>query len=108
MKPSTVIAWRRRKFRIDVAKSTVERYLAKRPKPASPTWRAFRANHVPSLVSIDFHDSIFGDIFRGRMKSMGILDGDEPEHREPQGAELGNVVAIPEAGGLHHRYVRAA
>ena len=102
VKPATVIAWRRRKFRqywaqlsgrpgpgrppipqeiqdlirqmsaanvlwdaprikselhmlgIDVAKSTVERYLVKRPQPASPTWRAFRANHVPSLVSIDF------------------------------------------------------
>jgi hypothetical protein len=39
---------------IDVAKSTVERYLVQRPKPASPTWRAFLANQVPSLGSIDF------------------------------------------------------
>jgi len=36
------------------------------------------------------------------------LDGDAPEPREPQGAEFGNVVAIPEVGGLHHRYVRRA
>jgi putative transposase len=272
VKPATVIAWRRRKFReywaklsgrpgpgrppipqesqdliwqmsaanvfwgaprikselhllgIDVAKSTVERHMVKRPKPASPTWRAFLANHVPSLVSIDFfvvptvrnhilyvyvvlahlrrrivhfaitehptaawtaqqiveafpwdtaprylirdRDSIFSDIFRGRVKSMGIeevliaprspwqspyverligsirrdcldhvvvlngrhlrrvltsyftyyhevrrhisLDGDAPEHREPQGAEFGNVVAIPEVGSLHHRHVRRA
>jgi hypothetical protein len=28
--------------------------MVKRPKPASPSWRAFLANHVPSLVSIDF------------------------------------------------------
>jgi putative transposase len=102
VKPSTVIAWRRRKFReywaklsgqrgpgrppvpqeiqdlirqmseanvlwgaprirselrmlgIDVAKSTVERYMVKRPKPASPTWSAFLANHVACLASIDF------------------------------------------------------
>ncbi len=102
VKPSTVIAWRRRKFReywakrsahrgpgrppvpqeiqdliqqmseanvrwgaprirselrmlgIDVAKSTVERYMVKRPKPVSPTWRAFLANHVGCLASIDF------------------------------------------------------
>ncbi|NMC71959.1 MAG: transposase family protein [Myxococcales bacterium] len=180
VKPSTVIAWRRRKFRelwaklsarrgpgrppvpkeirdlirqmssanvcwgsprirselkmlgIVVAKSTVERYMIKRPKPASPTWRAFLANHVNCLASIDFftvptvrnrvlyvlvvlahlrrrivhfaitehptaawtarqateafpwdtaprymirdRDSIYGDIFRGRVKSMGIKE----------------------------------
>jgi len=39
---------------IDVAKSTVERHMVKRPKPASPTWRAFLANHVACLPSIDF------------------------------------------------------
>ena len=39
---------------IDVAKSTVERYMVKRPKPASPTWRALLANHVACLASIDF------------------------------------------------------
>ena len=39
---------------IDVVKSTVERYMVKRPKPASPTWRAFLANHVGCLASVDF------------------------------------------------------
>jgi len=178
VKPSTVIAWRRRRFAqfwaklgahrgpgrppvpreiqdlirqmssanvclgslrirselrmlgIEVAKSTVERYVVKRPKPASPTWRAFLANHVACLVLIDFftvstvrnrvlyvfvasahlrrrvvhfavtehptaawtarqvtaafpwdtapkymirdRDSIYGDVFRGRVKSMGM------------------------------------
>jgi len=178
VKPATVIAWRRRKFReywakhsahrgpgrppvpqeiqdlirqmssanvcwgsprirselkmlgIEVAKSTVERYMVKRPKPASPTWRAFLANHVVCLASIDFftvptvrnrvlyvfvvlahlrrrvlhfnvttnptaewtsrqiteafpwdtaprymlrdRDGIYGDVFRGRVKAMGI------------------------------------
>jgi putative transposase len=272
VKPATVIAWRRRKFReywaklsgrpgpgrppvpqeiqdlirqmseanvlwgaprirselrmlgIDVAKSTIERYMVKRPKPASPTWRAFLANHVACLASIDFfvvptvrnrvlyvfvvlahlrrqilhfaitehptaawtarqvteafpwdtaprymirdRDSIYGEVFRGRVKSMGIeevliaprspwqspfaerligsirrdcldhvvvvgerhlrgmlmsyaayyhgarchmsLDGDAPEHRDPQPPPMGKVIAIPEVGGLHHRYVRRA
>ena len=36
------------------------------------------------------------------------LDGDAPEHREPQPPEMGNVVELPEVGGLHHRYVRRA
>jgi hypothetical protein len=180
VKPETVVAWRRRKFRefwtklcskrgpgrppvakeiqglirqmssanvswgsprirselkmlgIDVAKSTVERYMVRRPKPASPTWRAFLGNHVSCLASVDFftvptvrhrvlfvfvvpahlrrrvlhfgitahptaawtsrqiveafpwdtaprymirdRDSIYGDVFRGRVKAMGIRE----------------------------------
>jgi len=111
-------------------------------------------------------DSIYDDVFRGRVKAMGIkeapiaprspwqspfverpigsvrrdvlnhvvvlgerhlhrvlesyfachhgarchvsLDGDAPGHREPHSPEMGKVIAIPEAGGLHHRYVRRA
>jgi putative transposase len=209
---------------INIAKSTVERQMVKRPKPASPTWRAFLANHVACLASIDFftvptvrnrvlyvcvllahlrrrvvhfavtahptaawtarqiteafpwdraprymirdRDGIYGDVFRGRVKAMGIeevliaprspwqnpfvermigsirrecldhiiavderhlrrvlreyidgyhgarchmsLDGDAPEHREPQPPEMGTVIELSEVGGLHHRYVRRA
>jgi putative transposase len=42
------------KLGIDVAKSTVERYMVGRRKPPSPTWRAFLQNHVKDLVSVDF------------------------------------------------------
>jgi len=43
-----------RKLGIDVAKSTVEKYRVRSRKPSSPTWKAFRNNHVRDLVSIDF------------------------------------------------------
>ena len=43
-----------RKLGIDVAKSTVEKYRVRPRKPPSPTWRAFLANHVEELVSLDF------------------------------------------------------
>jgi hypothetical protein len=43
-----------RKLGIDIAKSTVEKYRVRRPKPPSPTWRAFLANHATDLISIDF------------------------------------------------------
>ncbi len=43
-----------RKLGIDVAKSTVEKYRVRRRKPPSPSWRAFLANHVKELVSLDF------------------------------------------------------
>jgi len=43
-----------RKLGIEVAKSTVEKYMVRQRKPPSPTWRAFLANHIKDLVSIDF------------------------------------------------------
>jgi putative transposase len=43
-----------RKLGIEVAKSTVEKYRVRRPKPPSPTWRTFLATHATDLISIDF------------------------------------------------------
>ncbi len=43
-----------RKFGIDVAKSTVEKYRVRPRKPSSPTWKAFLENHVSELVAMDF------------------------------------------------------
>ena len=42
------------KLGILVAKATVEKYMVRPKKPPSPTWRAFLANHVKDLVSVDF------------------------------------------------------
>lgn len=36
------------------------------------------------------------------------LDKDCPEHREIEPPEMGKIVAIPQVGGLHHRYTRKA
>jgi hypothetical protein len=36
------------------------------------------------------------------------LGKDAPEQRPVQMPELGTVIAIPELGGLHHRYERRA
>jgi hypothetical protein len=36
------------------------------------------------------------------------LASDAPEPRSVQGPEFGEVVELPEVGGLHHRYQRAA
>jgi putative transposase len=43
-----------RKLGVAVAKSTVEKYMVRRCKPPSPTWRVFLANHVRDLVSVGF------------------------------------------------------
>ena len=42
------------KIGIDLHKSTVEKYMVRRRKPPSPTWRAFLKNHVRDIVAIDF------------------------------------------------------
>jgi putative transposase len=36
------------------------------------------------------------------------LEKDSPEPRPIQEADAGRIIAIPEVGGLHHRYERRA
>jgi hypothetical protein len=101
---------------IDVAQSTVEGHMVKRPKPASPTWRAFLANHVGCLASIDFFTvpTVRHRVLKSYLayyhcaRCPMALAGDAPEHREVQRPEMGKVIALPEVGGIHHRYVHRA
>ncbi len=46
--------------------------------------------------------------YYNRSRCHMALDGDAPQHRGRQETTDGPVVAIPQVGGLHHRYVRAA
>ncbi len=212
------------KLGISISERTVSRLLPRKRRPPSPTWKAFLANHLNQLVSIDFftvptatfrvlfvlvvlahrwrrlihfnvtedptaawtaqqileafpeetaprylirdRDQIYGECFRHRLRDMGIsevltaprspwqnpfverlvgsirrecldhvivlgekhlrrilksyfdyylgsrthlsLDKDAPTTRVVQGAEAGQIVEIPQVGGLHHRYERRA
>jgi putative transposase len=212
------------KLGIDIGETSVSKYLVRRHKPPSQTWRAFLDNHVKSMVSVDFftvptirfqvlyvflvlahdrrrilhfgvtahptaewtvqqlreafpwetapryllrdRDQIFGADFVQQVKAMGIkqvlsaprspwqrayvervigtirrecldhvivfseaglschlrrfadyyhrsrthlgLQKDTPEPRPVQASGAGRIVAIPEVGGLHHRYERRA
>ena len=42
------------KLGFDVSEATVSRYMPRRRKPPSQTWRSFLRNHAQDLVSIDF------------------------------------------------------
>jgi hypothetical protein len=42
------------KLGIEVAQSTVAKYLRRPRKPASQTWRTFLTNHMEQMASIDF------------------------------------------------------
>jgi len=212
------------KLGIDIGETSVSKYLVRRHKPPSQTWRTFLDNHVKSMVSVDFftvptirfqvlyvflvlahdrrrilhlgvtacptaewttqqlreafpwdtapryllrdRDGIFGADFVEQVKAMGIkqvlsaprspwqrayierligtirrecldhvivwseadlsrhlrrfadyyhrsrthlgLQKDTPEPRPVQAPGAGRIVAIPEVGGLHHRYERRA
>ena len=212
------------KLGIDIGETSVGKYMVRRRKPPSQTWRTFLENHVKTMASIDFftvptvrfqvlyvflvlaherrrilhfgvtahptaewtaqqlrdafpwdtapryllrdRDRIFGDDFRKQVKAMSIkevlsaprtpwqrayvervigtirrecldhvivfneaslyryvksfmayyhesrthlsLAKDAPESRPVQGPEIGRIVAIPQVGGLHHRYERRA
>src|SRR6516164_5019050 len=212
------------KLGINIAESSVSKYMVRRYKPPSQSWRTFLENHAPQLVSIDFftvptihfqvlyvflvlahdrrrilhfsvtahptaewtgqqlreafpfaqlpryllrdRDAIFSNDFREQVRDMGIcevlsaprspwqrayvervigsirrecldhviafhesslrkilssyfeyyhrsrthlsLGKDAPEPRAIQPPEMGSVVAVPQVGGLHHRYERQA
>ena len=212
------------KLGIEVGETTVGKYMVRRRRPPSQTWRTFLENHVKSMVSVDFftvptlrfqilyvflivahdrrrimhfgvtahptaewtvqqlreafpwdtvprylrrdRDSIFGHDFAEQVKTMGIkevlsaprspwqrayiervigtfrrecldhvivfneaslyrqvrlfttyyhesrthlsLGKDTAEARPVQPTELGGIIAIPQVGGLHHRYERRA
>jgi putative transposase len=212
------------KLGIDIAESSVSKYMVRCHKPPSQTWRTFLENHAQQLVSIDFftvptirfrvlyvflvlahdrrrilhfnvtahptaewtaqqlreafpfaqlpryllrdRDAIFGHDFQERVREIGIcevrsaprspwqrayiervigsirrecldhvivfhesslrrtlnayfeyyhrsrthlsLGKDAPEPRAIQPPEMGSVVAVPQVGGLHHRYERRA
>ena len=42
------------KLGIDVSQTSVGKYMLRRQKPPSQTWRTFLENHVKTMVSVDF------------------------------------------------------
>src|SRR3954464_14964707 len=42
------------KLGIDIGETSVSKYMVRRRRPPSQTWRTFLDNHVKSLVSVDF------------------------------------------------------
>jgi hypothetical protein len=46
--------------------------------------------------------------YHHRARTHLSLDKDAPDVRPVERPEAGRVVALPEVGGLHHRYVRLA
>ena len=58
-------------------------------------------------TSLRRHLKLFLEYYHRSRTHLG-LEKDSPESRSVQGPKAGRVVAIPEVGGLHHRYERRA
>jgi hypothetical protein len=71
--------------------------------------RRDRLDHVIVLDEVHLL-RILGRYFEyyNRTRCHLSLAGDAPETRDVQRPELGRVIELPEVGGLHHRYERAA
>jgi hypothetical protein len=83
------------KLGIPVSESTVSKYLPRRRKPPSQGRRTYRVlSHYARYYN--------------RSRTHLALAKDAPEPRAVRGSELGEVIALPEVGGLHHRYERRA
>ena len=62
---------------------------------------------VFSEAGLSRHLRRFADYYHRSRTHLG-LQKDTPESRPVQAPEAGRIVAIPEVGGLHHRYERSA
>ena len=74
---------------------------------------AFPWDQAPRYLLRDRY-AIYGSEFAAITKGMGVeethlaLAKDTREHRAVEQPEQGHVTAIPQVGGLHHRYLRPA
>ena len=104
-------------FRRQVADMKIQEVLS---APRSPWPRAYVERVICSIrrECLD-HVIVFNETGLRRMLSVYFsyyhetrphlsLEKDSPEPRKVQPPELGQVVAVPQVGGLHHRYERCA
>jgi putative transposase len=88
--------------------------------PRSPWQRAYVERVIDSIRRecldhvLVFHETSLGRILRSyldhyhRSRTHLSLGKDSPEPRSIQPEHMGRVVALPQVGGLHHRYERRA
>ena len=106
-----------RAFRKDVKAMGIEEVLS---APRSPWQRAFVERLIGTIrrecldhviviseASLYRHMKSFVAYYHESRTHLS-LDKDAPETRPVQSADVGTIVAIPQVGGLHHRYERRA
>src|SRR5439155_1074586 len=122
VRPETVIRWHRQGFRAfwnwksrrgRTGRPPVDCEVAKLVRTmalANPLWRAPRIHGELLKLGLNISQRTVGRLMPRRAKppSHLALDKDAPEPRAVESPAHGQVVALPQVGGLHHRYVRRA
>jgi transposase InsO family protein len=62
---------------------------------------------IVNEAALSRHLKLFLEYYHGTRTHLS-LEKDTPESRSVQQPESGRVVAVPQVGGLHHRYERRA
>ena len=97
------------KLGIAVAQSTVAKYMPRRNKPPSQTWRTFLRNHMSSAAGIDFFTIptvtfrvLYGFVVLGHGRRR-ILHLDVTEHPTAEWTRIQLRAALPEPPRFVHR-----
>jgi hypothetical protein len=63
------------KLGVKISEASIAKYMVRRPKPPSQTWRTFLKNHVSQLASVDSSPSTpFGSKFSSFLLSSDTID----------------------------------
>jgi hypothetical protein len=81
------------KLGIEVAQSTVAKYMAKSGRGRSQTWKTFLRQILAAYAG-----------YYNELRTHLSLDKDSPAHRPIH--RYGQIAAWPILGGLHHQYCR--
>jgi len=99
---------------IDVAVSTVAKYMLRRRKPPSPTWRAFLDNHLKDLVALDFFvvptapfGVLFGLVVLAHHRRRVLHFNDYEAADRSSGVRSPAVIACVSARASPHSTIRA-
>ena len=111
VKPDTVIAWHRKGFRLFWTWK-VRRVQPGRPAVPKEIRKLIRQMSRDTLIvfnegSLYRHVQSFVDYYHESRTHLS-LEKDTPRRRPVQPPESGRVIALPQVGGLHHRYERRA
>jgi len=93
------------KLGIKIGETSVGKYMGRRRKPPSQTWRTFLENHVKTMVSVDFftvpNDPVSGPVRVSSFGSRSKAGRSFQRHRPPDGRVDGAATAriIPVRSG---------
>jgi hypothetical protein len=83
-----------RKLGVEVSERTVSRFVRRRPRPRSQTWRTFLTSHFSALVSMDFFTV---PTLTGRILFVLVLLAQRPTRNHDRSSSSGDRSSQPTA-----------